>query len=423
MDILHINNFHYLRGGSETVYFSTADIIERHGHKKVFFSMHHPENLPCDTSDYFMPYVDLIKINGVVNKLKTAGRILYSFEAKKRLSNLLDKYHVDIAHLHIIYHEISPSIIDVLKNRKIPMVMTLHDYKMVCTSYSMLADGKPCEACSGGSYFNAIKKSCVKGSIAKSILATIEIYLHNKVLNIYDDVDAFISPSIFLKNKLQEMGFKKEIIHLPNFIDIERFGQIVERMEDILENSIVYFGRLSPEKGLYILLEAAKRLKIENKELKIKIIGDGPIKENLKLKVESDKLNNIHFLGYKTGEELKDEIRKSMAIVLPSECYENNPMSVLEAFALGKPVIGSRIGGIPELVIDGFTGYTFEPNNVEDLKSKIDLLIKDKDVLCAMGKNARELVKKKFNGDVYYKGIMFIYERVLEKYGNQHTHH
>ena len=336
MNILHINKFHYLRGGSEMVYFGTANLLEQHGHKSLFFSMQHPENLPCETSNYFMPYVDLVHSNGMISQLKTAGRILYSLEARKRLSKLLNKYHVDVAHLHIIYHQISPSILHELKKKKIPVVMTLHDYKMVCASYFMLANGRPCEACSGGKYFNAFKNKCIKSSKSKSVLATLEMYLHHKILDIYSNVDAFISPSLFLKNKLKEMGFKKEIIHLPNFIDVKKFEAIKNENDKAEENSIVYFGRLSPEKGLWTLLEAVKKI---HGEIKLKMIGDGPIRKELAECVKRESIDNVSFLGYMKGEQLYKEIIKSKAVVLPSEWYENNPMSVLEAFALGKPVI------------------------------------------------------------------------------------
>lgn len=415
MNILHINKFHHLHGGCEAVYLRTANLLESYGHKSLFFSMHHPENLPCETSDYFIPYVDL-NSNGInmMGQFKAVGRILYSFEAKRYLSKLLDEYPVDIAHLHNIYHHITPSIIHELKRRKMPVVMTLHAYRMVCTSYFMFAKGKVCEACYKGKYYKAIKNSCFMNSKIKSAFVTFEMYLHHKVLDIYRNVDVFISPSLFLKNKLEKMGFKKEIVYLPNFIDIKKFDNCKEDNKITKENSIVYFGRLSPEKGLWTLLEAAKKLKIENSKLKIKIIGDGLIRNALEEKVKREGIENVIFLGYMKGEALYKEIKRSTAVVLPSECYENNPMSALEAFALGKPVIGSNIGGIPELVIDGITGYTFEPNNAEDLKSKIVFLIKDKDALHTKGRNARELVERKFNSEVYYKNLMSIYEKVLK---------
>ncbi|MBM2832855.1 MAG: hypothetical protein HW406_16 [Candidatus Brocadiaceae bacterium] len=408
MNVLHINKFHYMRGGSEAVYFRTADVLKLHGHKSLFFSMHCLENISCETSDFFMPYVDLVNNNGLMDQLKNAGRVLYSFEARNRLSHLLEKYPIDIAHLHNIHHQISPSILHELKKRNIPIVMTLHDYKMVCASYSMLAEEKPCEACCGGSYFHAAKKRCIKGSFVKSILATLEMYLHHKILDIYSNVDVFISPSLFLKNKLHQMGFNKEIVHLPNFIDTDSFRQI-EDNKNLPENSIVYFGRLSEIKGLWTLIEAAGLLGSRS-DVQVKIIGDGQLKAGLEYKVNSLSLKNVRFLGYMKGDELFKEIKNSLFVVLPSEWYENNPMSVLESFALGKPVIGSRIGGIPELVKDNKTGLTFEPGNAEDLCSKIECLINNKDLVGEMGRNARKFVERELNPEKYYQGLMHVYQ-------------
>lgn len=420
LTILHINKFHYFRGGAEAVYLNTARLLESKGHRSVFFSMHHPKNLPCETSDFFMPYVDLDTDSiSIISKLKTSGRILYSFGAKKLLSRLLDAHPVDIAHLHNIYHHISPSILHVLKKKKIPVVMTIHDYKMVCASYHLQVNDKPCEACCRGKYFMAIKNKCVKNSFAKSILGTVEMFLHHKILDIYDSVNVFISPSQFLRNKLLEMGFEKETIYLPNYIDIEKFrgfdGDVKEgKIEN--KNSIVYFGRLSPEKGLLTLLEAVKILRAKGKDsIEVKIIGDGPIKNSLESMVRREGLNNIHFLGYKIGEELISEIKKSLFAILPSTCCENNPLSVIEAFVLGKPVIGSRIGGIPELVRNDVTGLTFEVGNAEDLCLKIEYLISHPDEIIAMGNNAKMFVEQELNANRYYERLMEIYQQVLNR--------
>ena len=415
MNVLHINKFHYIRGGCESVYFETANILESHGHKSLFFSMHHPDNVSCETNDYFMPYVDLnTNGNSILSQLKNAGRILYSLDARKRLSKLLNKHHVDIAHLHNIYHQISPSILHTLAKKKIPVVMTLHDYKMACASYSMMVHGKPCEACSGGRYFEIIKNKCVKGSFVKSCLAALEMYVHHRVFEIYDNVDIFISPSLFLKHKLEDMGFKKEIVHLPNFIDTEKFKKVNSEEND-RENAIIYFGRLSLEKGLYTLIKAAKLLKT-NRKIEIKIIGDGPIREDLEEKVKSDGINSVRFLGYLKGEALYKEVKKCLAVVLPSEWYENNPMSVLEAFALGKPVIGASIGGIPELVKDNITGLTFEPGNAEDLRNKIEYMITNKDTMVEMGKKARKMAEEEFNAEKHYQKLIEIYQSAIGKY-------
>lgn len=232
----------------------------------------------------------------------------------------------------------------------------------------------------------------------------VEMYLHHKILHIYDLVDVFISPSVFLKNKLEELGFKGKIIHLPNFVIVGEFTPNYNWQD----NSIVYFGRLSEEKGLTTLVRAMKGVNIN-----LKIIGNGPIEEKLKSKIRDEGINNVYFLGYKNGQSLKNEIRKSMLIIVPSECYENNPRSVIEAFALGKPVIGAHIGGIPDLVKDNETGLTFEPGNEQDLRNKVVQLLKNPDKIVGMGKNARKFVEEKLNEKIHYKKLMRIYNSIL----------
>jgi len=416
MKILLINKYHYYRAGPETVYLKTAELLEAHGHKVFFFSMHHPENLPCETDEFFVPYVELTTQHSILNQIKIAGRIFYSFKARRNLSNLLNRYPIDMAHLHDICYHISPSILHELKKRNIPVVMTLHDLKMVCASYYMFAAGKICEACRNGRYYMAIRNRCVKDSLAKSILAALEMYLHHKILDIYNNVDIFISPSLFLKKKLEETGFKKKIIHLPNFFDLHE-NESLNKEENVnsgKKNSITYIGRLSYEKGLITLLDAAKLLLAKGEKIQINIIGDGPLMNELQERVKMEQINNVRFLGYVKHEDLYKEIKKSLAVVLPSECYENNPLSVIEAFALRKPVIGSRRGGIPELVKDYERGLTFEPGNPEDLCSKIEFFIGNPDKAEMMGEKARAFVEKELNSEKHYQGLMEIYKQALE---------
>ncbi|OGH05867.1 MAG: group 1 glycosyl transferase [Candidatus Levybacteria bacterium RBG_16_35_11] len=416
MKILLVNKYHYYRAGPETVYLRTAELLKSHGHEIVFFSMHHPENLSCETDEFFVPYVELTAQHSILNQIKIAGRILYSFKAKRNLSNLLDRYPVEIAHLHDIGYHISPSILHELKKRSIPVVMTLHNLKMVCASYHMFADGKICEECRNGRYYMAIRNRCVKNSLVKSILAVSEMYLHHRMLDIYDNVDIFIAPSLFLRKKLEEKEFKKRIIHLPNFFDLHKSERIdkEERVNGGKKNTIVYIGRLSHEKGLITLLNAAKHIGNKGKKIQINIIGAGPLMNELQKKIEIEKINNVQFLGYMKHENLYKEIRKSLAVVLPSECYENNPLAVVEAFALGKPVIGSRRGGIPELVKDYERGLTFEPGNPEDLISKIEYLVDNPDKAEIMGEKARIFVEKELNSEKYYQELMIIYKQALK---------
>lgn len=408
--VLLVNKFFYLKGGDCQVFFDTAKLLQTKGHKSVFFAMQHPLNLASDFAPYFVSELDIDK-DGLLNKLKVASRVIYSREAKRKIEQLIKKEKPDIAHLHNIYHHISPSILSSLKKASVPTVMTLHDYKLVCPSYTLLVNGKICEACENGSYYHVALNRCLKGSLAKSILSMIEMYTHHRFLHIYDLVDIYISPSAFLKQKLKQTGFKGEVEHLPNFIDVAKFTPAHQNDGQ----TIVYFGRLSAEKGLLTLLQAAKMLK---GKFVLKIIGDGPQKEELVNFATTQRLADVHFLGFKNEGELKKELSNAIFTVIPSILYENYPRSVIESFALGKPVIGARIGGIPELVKDEQTGFTFKPGSPEDLASKIDFLLSHPNRAIEMGRNARQFVEKELNPDKHYQGLMAIYQRAKEKAKN-----
>jgi glycosyltransferase involved in cell wall biosynthesis len=402
MKILLVNKFFYFKGGSEYCFFDTACILQERGHNVCFLSVEHPENIPLSASKYFVSRVDFETSGGFLESTKTSGKILYSFEAKKNVKSILKKEIPDLCHLHNIYHQISPSIIHILKKRGISIIMTLHDYKMVCPIYTLYFNGKVCERCKNGRYYWCLINCCTKGSYAKSALNVLEMYLHHKLLHIYELVDVFISPSQFLKEKLKEMGFNGRTVYLPNFVDIDAFVPFYV----CKEKAIYYAGRLSEEKGLFTLVEAVKGL-----DVKLIIIGDGPLRGEL----EKRKNDNTYFTGYMPQQELKKVAGDCMAMVIPSEWYENNPRSILEAFAIGKPVIGARIGGITELVIDNVTGYTFEPGNAEDLREEIKFIIANSLKAVEMGKNARRFVQENFNPEKHYQGLMEIYQMAQKK--------
>jgi glycosyltransferase involved in cell wall biosynthesis len=366
--------------------------------------MHHSQNITSPFSKYFVSNVDFDAGKSFAKKLKFATKILYSIEAKRKLETLLNDEKPGIAHLHKIPHQISPSIIHILRKRNIPIVMTLHDYKMVCASYRLLTNGKVCEQCSEGKYYWCFINRCAKNSYIKSALNVMEMYLHHKLLHMYDLVDVFISPSKFLKRKMEEMGFKKRIEYLPNFVNTDEYVPAF----DYKEKAIYYAGRLSDEKGLSALIEAAKGV-----DVKLRIMGDGPLREEL----EKRKGDKTYFTGHLPRQKLKNLARQSMAMVIPSEWCENNPRSLIEAFALGKPVIGARIGGIPELIKDGETGLTFESGSVPDLKRKLNRLVSmSKREIRDMGKAARRLVEEEFSAEKHYEKLTEKYRQAKEHY-------
>lgn len=401
MNIIIVNKFLYAKGGDAISALDTGALLKQKGHTVNYWGMDHRLNGGYKYKDLFMPQADFDKPGHIFKQIKLAGSILYSLDAKSKIESLIELERPDVLHLNNIYHQISPSIIDAISHYKIPMVMTFHDFKMVCASYSLFADNKPCELCKNGRYYHCFFKKCFKDSFAKSLLVMLEMYLHQNILHIYNKIDAFISPSKFLIDKMHEMGFKRNIIHLPNFIELNCF----KPQYTATGNTIVYFGRISAEKGLSTLIKAAKNCD----NVSFRIIGDGPSRNNLEHEAISNGVTNISFLGYKTGDDLKDEIRNSLFTILPSECYENNPRSIIESFALGKPVVASRIGGIPELVRDNKTGLTFTAGSSDDLAEKIRYLTYNTNRIIEMGKTARHFVENEMNADQYYAKLTDIY--------------
>lgn len=400
MNILMVNKFFFRKGGAEACFFNTIDLLASKGHQVIPFSMNHTHNDPCAYSGYFVSERDFKK-QKMSDKLFASSRMLYSVEAKKKLGRLLDSVNIDVAHLHNIHHHISPSIIAELKSRNIPVALTLHDYKMVCPSYMLLDAQGVCERCSGGSYWRSLFNNCRPSFLERAILAA-ETYLHQRLLKLYDKVDVFICPSRFLINKLKQMGFNGTLIHVPNFVNTKAFAI----NQDVVLDGIVYFGRLSREKGLSTLLKAAKELPFT-----LKVIGDGPQRKELEAIAMAKKLKNIKFMGRMSPDTLYAEVVKSRLVIVPSEWYENNPMSVIESFALEKPVIGSRIGGIPELIQNGERGLTFEPGNADELRTKISWLYERPHKIASMGLNARRFIEEELGAEKHYDRLMFVYKK------------
>jgi len=405
MRVLQVNKFHWLKGGSETAYFGITKLLEAHGHEVIPFSMKDDKNLPTPWSRFFVENVDYGN-GGLKNKLSCALKIIYSFDAASKMKRLLQEVRPDVAHFHIFQHQISPSVFGPLRKKGVPIILTLHDLKPVCPNYRMYTGGKLCEKCSGGRFYNCLLNRCTKGSAFGSLINTIEMYLHY-ALRYYQNVDRYITVSSFYRDKMIEAGFPPEkVVHIPNFIDASEF-----QSNGADKGYGLYFGRLSDEKGLLTLLKALKLCP----EIPFYIAGSGPQEKELKEFAGMTGLRNATFLGFKKGEDLKKLVQEASFTVIPSEWYENCPMSVIESLALGTPVIGSRIGGIPELVRDGVTGFTFTPGDSKDLSAKIKNFAANPMLIENYGKNARKIAEKEYNPATHYSGLMKIYETAIRK--------
>ncbi|MBN2199831.1 MAG: glycosyltransferase [Candidatus Aminicenantes bacterium] len=401
MNILFINKYLYPRGGSETVVFNEIALLEKRGHSVAVMAMEHPRNISPRWPAAFVSPVTTEGRPCPAEALRAAGRMLYSFESRSRLEELLKRFRPDVAHLHNIHHQISPSILHTLRRRGVPTVMSLHDMKLVCPVYTCVSRGGICERCRGGRFYQCVLRRCSRGSLAKSALAAAEMALHRFVFHFEKKIDVFLSPSLFLKKKLEDMGLRIPVIPLPHFLPAEEFRPEFRGPDP---PACVYFGRLERIKGLATLAAAASAL-----PLKCKIIGDGAFRPELEKAARRAEPGRLELRPRLDREELQEEIRRSTFAVLPSEWYENAPLMVLEAFALGKPVVGARIGGIPELVRDGETGFLFTPGDADDLRRTMSMLASDPGRAEDMGRRARRFVLEKLNPDGHYLRLMEIY--------------
>lgn len=383
--------------------------MRRLGHQVAQFAMAHPENRKSQWQDWFVRQIDYDNASMAENILN-AGKIMYSPEARKKIGKLIEKFKPDIAHLHIFQHQLSPSILFELKKRGLPVVYTAHDLKSVCPNYKMLSKGRVCEKCKGRRFYQCFLNKCTKNSYLKSLICTVEMYCHS-LLKVYDLVDLIVTPSAFYERKLVEFGFPEDkVVWVPNFTDkIE-----VEPCFDV-GDYFVYCGRLSEEKGLYTLVEAMK----EVREGRLIIIGTGPLAPMLSERISSLRLDNVEMAGFLAGRELLKVIGNCQFTVIPSEWYENGPMTILESFALGKPVIGSDLGGIPEHISPGENGLIFRAGNPEDLAMRINALTADRKKTASMGRNARKKAEQLYSRGAHLERIMEIYEGLIAK-GRDH---
>lgn len=398
--LLSINNYYYRRGGAEVVFLEQNRMFEERGWRVAPFAMRHPKNLPSPWAQYFIDEIEFGEDYSAWEKLLKVPKVIYSLEARRKLSALLNVVRPNIAHAHNVYHHISPSIFGVLKRRNIPTVLTLHDLKLACPAYKMLAHDGICERCKDGALSHVVRNRCVKNSLALSGMIWLEASVQRMLGCYADNVDRFITPSRFYLEKLVEWGWERaRFAHIPNFVDVD-----AHRPDYTIGQAFLYFGRLAPEKGLATLVKAAALA-----QAPLWIAGAGPEEAALKqLAVQTGA--NVKFHGYKAGAELHALIHAARAVVLPSEWYENAPMSVLESYALGRPVIGAAIGGIPELIREDETGISFKGGHVDALAAALRRIADMPDAqLAQMGRSGRAWVESEFTVERYLERLLALY--------------
>lgn len=402
MKVLLINNCHYLRGGSETVYFNTGKLLMELGHEVLYFSFADVRNVPCNEEKYFPAFNNAAP--------QYIWEYFYNIRAAHALERLiLEKGVPDIANINLIWGGLTSSICYVLKKYKIPIVHTVHDYRMICPAYTFKRiDGRVCESCKDGKYYHCIKHKCCKGSALKSVMMTMEMYFRNIVSNPSKLFDGLIYVSDFCKKKHLEFFPQLEQIHstiIYNVSDLEKVR------ETPVSNYLLYYGRLSYEKGIMTLINAIKK----HKDVYLKIVGTGPLEFEIKDYLSANNITNVDCLGFKTGYELQELIENCSFVIVPSEWYENNPLTIVEPYTLGKPVVGADIGGITEIINHGKTGFLFEPSNTEELSNIIDkiktLKAFEYENMCS---NAEAFAKENFNKSVNISRLLKFYQDVID---------
>lgn len=408
MKILMVNSFNYVRGGAERCFLDLSALLESRGHQVIPFAMQHPQNLPSPYDDYFVNYMDFpteLARGGLGPKLGVAERILYSREARRKIERLVADTQPDLVHIHGFIHEMSTSILPALKKAGLPVVQTLHDYKIVCPNTTFISHEEVCERCLGHRYYNVALHNCKRGSRMASALAGAEMYFHELFRLYGPNVDLFISPSDFLAHKVREHGMRRPIVTIPNFINPDQFQPYYEP-----ENYFIFVGRLVRTKGILTLLEAMRHL---NTTAELRIAGAGELEPELRAYVAAHDLGNVRFLGHLDTDRLTQTMQRAAFTVQPSEWYENYSMTVIESLACGTAVIGSTIGGIPEQVRDGVNGLLFEPGNAVQLAEKIQFLLDRPELAVEMGRNGRQQVESINGPAAHYDQTIQAYRKLL----------
>ncbi len=401
MKFVFANKYYFLKGGAERYMFDLAALLERHGHEVVPFAMRDRRNAATPWRRHFVSPVRTERVSFSLAGARTAGRMLYSFEAKRKFARLLDRARPDLVHVHNIYHQISPSILPEAARRGIPVVLTAHDYKLVAPNYTLYHDGAVCEHTKPDRWWEAVRNRCVKGSKLAGALEAAEMWLHRRLGLYARNVARIVCPSRFVMALLEEYGIPGDkLVHVPHFIDPAAWTPSFEG------GYALFVGRLSQEKGAAALVRAAAA----RPEIPVHVVGAGPEEQLLKDLARRLGAENVVFRGWLEGEDLRREYAGSRFVVVPSLWYEVFGLTVLEAYASGKPVIASQMGGLAELVRDGETGALVSAGDADGLAALMAELWAEPGQCEAMGREARAWVERDFGPKAHYRRIMAVYE-------------
>jgi len=401
MRVVLANKFLYPRGGAERAVLTLGSELTRRGHQVGYFGMQHPDNAVAGDDVGLVRWRDYRQAGAAGRR--DAVAMLYSLEARRRFARFLARLRPDVVHVHNIYHQITPSILDAARALGIPVVMTLHDYKLACPRYDLLRHGALCDACVEEGPTACLRYRCA-GSWGASLLLSAETALH-RARGSYEPVRLFLAPSLFLMQVLARAGVvpRERLRHLPNFA-----AATCPSPAASLPERFLYAGRLSPEKGVETLVRAAARLR----RGELVLCGTGPLEEKLRELAAAAPPGRIQLRGHLPAAALCRETTAASFTVAPSEWFENAPFAVLEAMALGRAVLASRLGGLPELVDSGTTGELVPPADADAWSAALARAIDDPERMRRLGDGGRQRAQDCFALDRHVASIEAIYREV-----------
>ena len=390
MNILIVHNCYQLAGGEDAVVQSEAKLLESHGHEVLVLEVHNDS------------------IVGIWGKAKAALSAIYSPSSRSLVSDAIAQHQPDIVHVHNFFPLLSPAVYDACLNAKVPVVQTLHNYRLTCPKAMLFRDGRVCEDCVGKSIpLPGVLHGCYRGSYTQTAAVAAMLSVHHWRGTWQNRVNAYITLTNFQKNKMVQGGLPSAKIHVkPNFIFAPDF--LTEQTQ--LGNYALFVGRLSEEKGVATLIDAYAQGEIS---IPLKIVGDGPISETLRQQVQTAGLEKtIAFLGRQDKATVLELMQNAQFLVFPSIWYEGFPLTIAEAFACGLPVIAPQLGSMAEIVEDEVTGLHFQVGNSADLAAKIRWAITHPESMIPMRKQAHSEYKAKYTPEANYQLLMKIYQQV-----------
>lgn len=402
MKILQVNNHNGPMGGTEKYFHDLCQLLESNGNQVAVFSSKSKNNIKSKWDKYFSKEIPMDNIN-YTNVVWVFINMIYSTDSRKKISALLDDFKPDIVHVHNIYHYISPSILYEIKRRNIPCVCTLHDYNLITPNNTFFHQGAICEIPREDNFLKTLFHRCVRGSFVGTFITLSTLYFHRMTRAYEKNIDVFVSPSNFLIKKFKEYNFDtKKIIHIPNF-SLNPKTRVQKS-----SNYVLYFGQVSDHKGINLIISSAKLLS----NINFKIIGDGPLLRTTRKQVKEMAIKNVKLIGSKSKQDIVRYVQECSFVIVPSLWYENAPLSIIESFALGKPVIASKIGGIPELV-NNKNGFLFNVSQPKIFAKQIKKLWENKNLQKKLGKQAKKDFLETYSGSLHYRNIINIYKNLV----------